>query len=148
MPFRRWPKPVSPRYPPCHPGENAGDLSALEDPQKCLRNWSDRNVVMKVIQIIVGFVLFIGIFLGSVKIHDRYHEYWLKETIKGVRPGMTDFEVIRILGKPTSRHMSDIPGEYWCYGSDSFNDSEDYCGKVMLEMGPGKHVVSISPAIP
>ncbi len=103
---------------------------------------------MKVIRITLGIFILLIVFVGSVLISDRYREYRLKENIKRVQPGMTAEEVIAIMGRPTSHHMSDIPGEYWCWGSDSFEDHPEYCGKVMLEMGPGKRVVSISPVIP
>lgn len=56
-------------------------------------------------------------------------------------------EVIEIIGEPTSRHMVDSPGTYWCYGSDSFEDREEYCGNAAIEMGANV-VLSVPPIIP
>ncbi len=93
-------------------------------------------------------MVFVSTFLSGVTIRDAYQERWLKKNVKLIHPGMTDQEVIAILGRPTSRHMSDIPGDYWCWGSDSFSDNPDYCGKVTLQMGPTGIVEKVLPIIP
>jgi hypothetical protein len=102
---------------------------------------------MRVLSGILGLTIFCLTFLGSVHVRDSYHEEWLKTNILQVQPGMTEREVIQILGKPTSYHMSDEPGTNWCYGSDSFNTYEAYCGKVALLMGSNNRVITIREAI-
>lgn len=103
---------------------------------------------MRLVYYLFSFVLFVATFVGSVKLHDSYRESWLTEQVKLIRLDMSKDEVIQILGKPTSSHISDIPGVYWCYGSDSFNTYEEYCGKVSLEMSRYGRVASILPTIP
>jgi len=97
---------------------------------------------------VAGFVLFLITFIGSVQVRDSIHESWIKSQVRQVGTGMTKQEVIKILGQPTSYHMSDEPGTYWCYGSDSFNSYEEYCGKVMLFMGSDDRVVRVGEIIP
>src|SRR6185369_8891365 len=84
---------------------------------------------MKYSHIPLYLILLIASFFGAVFVRDYLYEEWLKSNITRIHVGMTDQEVINILGKPTTMHMSDEPGEIWCYGSDSFSDNPEYCGK-------------------
>lgn len=96
----------------------------------------------------IGLVLFVTTFVGSVVVRDAYEEGWLKENVVRIQPGMPESELIEILGKPTSYHMSDEPGTYWCYGSNSFNTSEEYCDKVMVLMGSNNRVIEVGAIVP
>jgi hypothetical protein len=62
---------------------------------------------------------------------------------------MSGEEVISLLGRPTSKAISDISGEYWCYGSSSWMDpdKDSYCGNVLIEMSRDGHVVKTPLAI-
>jgi hypothetical protein len=95
-------------------------------------------------KIMLGLAFFFGAFEGSVLLRDRLYERQLQTNKSRIKAGMSEAEVIAILGQPTSKHMSDIPGLYWCYGSDT-SDSWDYegvyCGTVGIEMSPGGRVV-------
>ncbi|HUR97995.1 MAG TPA: outer membrane protein assembly factor BamE [Pyrinomonadaceae bacterium] len=105
---------------------------------------------MRYLRIPLGFLLLVLTFVIGVVGRDTLHERWLIENAKQIRPGMSESEVTTILGSPTSRHMSDITGVYWCYGSDSFQDRADYCGEVEIEMSstrPGR-VLKVLPIIP
>ncbi len=106
------------------------------------------KLVKLILKCTVGFLLFLTTFVGSVEIRDRAYEAWVKNQVARVVPGMTDKQVISIIGKPTSYHMSDEPGSYWCYGSNSFNSYEEYCGKVMLLMGTDNRVIRVGEVIP
>ena len=98
---------------------------------------------MKIVIGILVFGLCVAFSIGGIKAYDRYLEAWNLENISRIQPGMTDAEVIDILGKPTIRKMSDIPGEYWCFGSDTFAFQESYRGSVMIEMSRDKRVVEV-----
>jgi hypothetical protein len=91
---------------------------------------------MKAVRIIVGALLGLSIFIAAVNIRDYIYEAHIRANIGRITVGMPAKEVISILGKPTSRAISDIPGEYWCYGSDSWmaNETEEYCGSILIEM--------------
>ena len=95
-----------------------------------------------------GFILFLFTFVGSIQVRDYVYERWIKSQVRQIVPGMTRQEVINVLGKPTSFHMSDEPGHYWCYGSETFNSYEQYCGSVMLLMGSDDRVIRVGEIIP
>ena len=107
---------------------------------------------MKYLRVPLGLALLSLTFVVGVIVRDVLHERQLKENVKEIRVGMTESDVINILGSPTSRRMSDIPGIYWCYGTDSFQDREEYCGKVEIEMSSlgsgGRVVIKVLPIIP
>ena len=91
----------------------------------------------------LGIAILISTFVAGVLVQDYARERYLKANIDRIQPGMTSAEVIAILGPPTSKHMSDIEGLYWCFGSDSFETHAEYCGTVSIEMSRGGRVVSI-----
>ena len=101
-----------------------------------------------ILRYIAGFVLFLITFIGSIQVRDCLYESWIKSQVRQVETGMARHEVIKILGRPTSYHMSDEPGTYWCYGSNSFNSYEEYCGKVMLLMGSDNRVIRVGEILP
>ena len=60
--------------------------------------------------------------------------------------GMSEAEVISILGEPTSKATIDTPGLYWCYGRETRADwerSDVYCRNTALQMSPDGHVVEL-----
>jgi len=69
--------------------------------------------------ITIGLFIFLLCFLTSVLIRDYVHEQQLRTNIHKVKIGMTEKEVIEILGKPSSRWMSDGDGDRWCYNTNS-----------------------------
>lgn len=86
-------------------------------------------------------------FLGSVEVRDQVYERSLKANVHRIQAGMSAANVVSILGEPTSKNISDIPGVYWCYGSstwDRWSYGEVYCGEIIFEMSDhrGGHVVS------
>ena len=93
----------------------------------------------EIIFTVVGLIIFLICFTSSVKLRDHFYEQSLINNIQKIKVGMSEDEVIKILGKPSSREMSDIPGEYWCYDTDSIGrtfdvQSEVRCGHLLLEM--------------
>lgn len=102
---------------------------------------------MSYFRVPLGIALLISTFVAGVLIRDYLHERYLKANVSRIQPGMSSAEVTAILGPPTSKHISDIPGVCWCFGSDSFESHEEYCGKVSIEMSRDGHVVAISPVI-
>lgn len=92
------------------------------------------------------FVL-VGCFIGSLALYGAYLDSQLRQNIHKVNVGMSEDEVIQILGKPTDRVMSDIPGTYWCYRTDLvhrlIDDNPDTEGYLVLEMGSNGKVVKV-----
>lgn len=90
-----------------------------------------------------GLILLAATFTSNVLISNGISEYRLRKNVKQISAGMTDQEVIAILGKPTSGNMSDIgPGRYWIYQTDSF-DLEYTGGYLVLEMSGKNTVVKV-----
>ncbi len=101
-------------------------------------------MVKKIVKIAIGLILLIVCFVGSIAVRDRWRENHLQANKGKITVGMSEAEVISILGEPTSKHMSDIPGLYWCYGSDTWREwayNDEYCGNTLLEMSSGGRVV-------
>lgn len=81
-------------------------------------------------------------FTSGVLITDGISEYQLRKNIKQISAGMTDKEVTAILGRPTSKSMSDIgPACYWVYKTDTFNVNSD--GYLVLEMSSKNTVTKV-----
>ena len=100
------------------------------------------NAVLKIGKLFVGVLLFVTVFLSSVAIRDFLYERYIQTNAKRIQLGMSEAEVIAILGKPTSKAMSDSPGLYWCYGSSSWTEEGDsYCGSISLHMSDDGHVL-------
>jgi outer membrane protein assembly factor BamE (lipoprotein component of BamABCDE complex) len=89
--------------------------------------------------ITIGLIIFAVCFLTSVLIRDYVHEQQLRTNIKKVRIGMTEQEVINILGKPNNIWMSDGDGDRWCYDTNSIDATlepqhESGCQNLLLRM--------------
>ena len=104
----------------------------------------------KMIFTFIALVIFVICFTASVKLRDYFYEQSLRKNIQKIRVGMTEKEVIEILGKPSLAEMSDISGEYWCYDTDSIARTiepqpEIRCGYLLLEMSSAVngHVVKV-----
>ena len=98
-----------------------------------------------VAKIVMGLGLVIAAFIAFIAIRDSWRESHLQANHARIKIGMSEAEVIAILGEPTSKHISDIPGLYWCYSSDTWQQwefGEVHCGSMMLEMSRDGHVVS------
>ena len=101
-------------------------------------------MVKRIAKIAVGLCLLIAAFVGVIAVRDSWRESDLQANKARIKVGMSEAEVIAILGEPTSKHMSDIPGLYWCYSSDTWQEWElgdVHCGTMMLEMSREGHVV-------
>ena len=83
---------------------------------------------------VIGLMLLAATFTSGVLITDSISDYRLRKNIKQISAGMTEEEVVAILGEPTDKLMSDIdPGRYWLYQTDSINlNNTD--GYLVLEM--------------
>jgi outer membrane protein assembly factor BamE (lipoprotein component of BamABCDE complex) len=89
--------------------------------------------------ITIGLIIFAACFLISVLIRDYFHEQRLRTGIRKVKVGMSDKEVIEILGKPSAIWMSDGDGLRWCYNTDSIAETlepqpEITCRHILLRM--------------
>lgn len=103
----------------------------------------------KIILALTGFIIFLACFTASVKVRDYFYEQSLRTNIKLIKVGMSEAEVIGILGEPTDKQMSDIPGRYWCYETDTFaralDDTQNRLGRLLLQMSrDGKVVKSLT----
>jgi hypothetical protein len=91
----------------------------------------------KFIFAIVGLLIFVVCFISSIRIRDYFYEKNLRENIHKVKVGMTEKEVVEILGEPTLKQMSDGP-VYWCYETDTIgqilDDNPTRMGKMLVEM--------------
>lgn len=101
-------------------------------------------MIRAIAKIAIGLSLLLAAFFGGIAVRDNWRERHLQANHARITVGMSEAEVIAILGEPTSKHMSDIPGLYWCYSSDTWQEWElgdVHCGTMMLEMGSDGHVV-------
>lgn len=95
----------------------------------------------------LNLVILVGISLGAIKYYDAYREQVLRGNLQRVQVGMGEAEVIDIIGQPTDRMMSDIPGTYWCYDNDTlgrfFRINPARMGHLVLEMSADGRVVKV-----
>jgi hypothetical protein len=92
-----------------------------------------------------GVLILVVTFIVGVLIHDYLYERFLQENKGRIKAGMSEAEVISILGEPTGKSMIDQPGSYWCYGSstwDRWSYGDVYCGSVGFTMTDTKGVES------
>src|SRR5215467_15026334 len=87
------------------------------------------------IRIVIGSLLLLLTFYVGVSLRDELAAQALVENTKKLQLGMSEAEVIAILGKPTRRQISDVPGVYWFYDPSSWPRDEEYMGSAMLYMG-------------
>ena len=64
------------------------------------------------------------------------HNRTIEKNIGRVQVGMTQKEVIEILGEPIKRHMSD-DGEIWCFTIYPFDNYDENCG-LGVSMSPNR----------
>ena len=96
---------------------------------------------------ILGVLTLLGCFIGGLALYGSYRDSQLRSNIHKVQVGMSDDEVIHLLGKPSNRGISDIPGTYWYYRTDLvyklIDDSPENVGYLALEMGANGRVVKV-----
>ena len=101
----------------------------------------------KIIFTFIGLFVFLICFAASVSIRDFFYEQMLRKNIQKIEIGMTEKEVIGILGEPSNRQMSDIEGLYWEYSTDTFNRSLYKAGEcpayLLLQMDSNGKVVKV-----
>ena len=102
---------------------------------------------MLIRRLIPAFAIFLVCFLGSLLLDGSYSDARLRKNIAKIQPGMSEEQVIKILGKPTARAISDIPGTYWSYRTDPIyqliDDNPDNMGYLALEMSSDGKVVRV-----
>lgn len=90
----------------------------------------------KLVFTVVGLFIFLFCFTTSLLVRDYLYEQTLKSNIHKVKIGMTDKEVVEILGKASNKDGSDIsPGAYWFYDTSSvsqfLDDNPDRLGHLV-----------------
>jgi hypothetical protein len=91
----------------------------------------------------VGFFIFLACFLVSVSLHDYFLKVQLRDNVKKIKLGMSEQEVIQILGMPNHRWSEDSPASSWCYDTDTISHSLEEqpdieCGNMVLKMSSHK----------
>jgi outer membrane protein assembly factor BamE (lipoprotein component of BamABCDE complex) len=94
-----------------------------------------------------ALVIFLICFASSVRLRDYLYEQKLRTDIHKIKVGMTEAEVVEILGKPDISQMSDDGTYYWCYSAGSIDATLDgqqnYCGHSLLSMGSSGTVTKV-----
>ena len=72
----------------------------------------------KFIYFLLAFLALLGCSCGAIALYGCYLDSHLRHNIHKIEIGMSEDEVVKILGNPTSRAISDIPGTYWYYRTD------------------------------
>lgn len=103
-------------------------------------------MLRKILFITAGLLIFAVCFTLSVRVRDYFYARHLEQNIEKVKVGMTGKQVVEILGEPSDRQMSDIPGTYWCYNTSTYDrfiyaDSGTLCEQLLIEMGSNNIVV-------
>ena len=91
----------------------------------------------------IGLIIFLSCFVTSVKIYDYLITKQLRNNVQKITLGMSDKDVIQILGKPNHRWSEDSPAAYWCYDTDTISHSLEEqpdieCGNMVLKMSSQK----------
>src|SRR5215204_2475931 len=86
--------------------------------------------------------------IGGLIAYGRYLDYRLRNDIQLVNVGMSEADVIRILGEPSNRGISDLGGgAYWSYDTDLLGkyleNNPHRVGYLVLEMGHHGRVVKV-----
>ena len=101
----------------------------------------------KLLFLLLGILALIGCFISGLAVYGIYLDSQLRSNIHNVKVGMSEDEVIRILGKPSNQGISDIPGTYWHYRTDLvyqlIDDNPDSVGYLVLEMSSNGKVVKV-----
>ena len=97
----------------------------------------------KIFFVFAGLIIFVTCFISSVKLHDYAYKQKLRKNLSKIEIGMTDKQVVEILGRPTNIWSSDTPLQAWCYDTDSISQTleeqpEINCGNMLLEMSSSK----------
>lgn len=71
----------------------------------------------KVIRVLISLVIFSVCFSLSFLIGDYFYRQNLKHSLSQIKVGMSEKEVIQILGEPDEKKLSDFPGGYIGYKS-------------------------------
>ena len=78
--------------------------------------------------------------LLGLSIYGSILESNLRQNIVRVRPGMTEDEVIALIGAPSSRSISDGAGVYWWYRTDYpfaiIDDNQTTWGILLFVQAP------------
>lgn len=97
----------------------------------------------KIFFLFLGLIIFLICFIASVKVRDYSYKQKLKTNLSRVSIGMTDKEVIQLLGRPNHVWSEDSPQVSWCYDTDSISHSLEAqpdieCGNMLLKMSSSK----------
>jgi hypothetical protein len=71
--------------------------------------------------------------ISGISAGNFYYQHKVKSGLAKIKVGMTETQVIEILGKPDDRKLSDFPGGYICYRTQLINiNSKTY---YLIDMG-------------
>ena len=84
-------------------------------------------------------------FVVGASIDDYYAQQRFRENVKKIEVGMSENEVTNLLGKPTSRKISDIEGGYLCFSGGFFHVNPSTNCVLMLQMNRAGRVVTGFP---
>jgi hypothetical protein len=101
----------------------------------------------KLISIFAGLFIFLACFTTSIITRDYFYKRELSNEIHKIKVGMSEQEVIEILGEPNDKFRSDVPGLFWSYETDSIsqllNDNPDRIGRVLLQTNENGKVIKV-----
>jgi hypothetical protein len=100
---------------------------------------------VKIRRLLVYLVLMAITFVTGASVDDYYAQRRFSENVKKIEIGMSENEVTDLLGKPTSRTISDIEGEYLCFSGGSFHFNPSTKCVLMLQMNRQGRVVTGFP---
>lgn len=97
---------------------------------------------------IVGFIIFSICIITGIRLRDYFYKQNLRFNLQNIQIGMTEKEVIQILGKPNHIWASDEPSKYWCYDTDSIShfleeQPDIECGNMALQMSYMKNSIRL-----
>jgi hypothetical protein len=94
-----------------------------------------KKIIVFVCIAICTVVLYVGVVLSI----DYFHNRFIGRHISEVKIGMSESEVVDLLGEPVRRHMTDSQDIIWCYTAFSFDNYDENCGTA-ITMSPSKVV--------
>jgi hypothetical protein len=71
--------------------------------------------------------------ISGISTGNFYHQHKVKSELAKIKVGMTEAQVIEILGKPDDRKLSDFSGGYICYKTQLIN--MNFKSYYLIEMG-------------
>jgi hypothetical protein len=99
---------------------------------------------MRIVKIVIGLILLAFFVIGGVLLQDYIHLRNLESNLQAVKPGMSESELIKLLGKPDTLYIGDIgPREYLCFGKRVYDDNPDSCPIAIEMSAPPRTVIKV-----